>query len=253
MSKTRSRRDRRRAAPPEASGVCPECGAEYVAGVETCADCHVPLVPALSHLRLASADGLEEVGRPFDGDLADEMSAALANAGIPHHTTGALSLAMVFVRPGDMEEARVVYDGVIAVAEFVAEGEASGEVPRARDLDPDGPMSEAGPREEPAALTTALVLGTVVAGCYALAGSRPSALGALTLLLAFLATLSWKRDGRIVREASQDWEREEAQRLAERDADPRRDAIEANHGDSIGGAWLGDPASGATPAARGPR
>lgn len=85
MSRTRSRRQRRADDDQTAAAACPLCGAEYLAGVESCSDCHVALVaPAPEAERLASAEGLVWVGGPFDAAAARTLADAFALDRIPH-------------------------------------------------------------------------------------------------------------------------------------------------------------------------
>jgi hypothetical protein len=66
--------------------VCPQCGAEYVPGIATCADCTVALVePILPTGRLTSQDGLEWVNTVVGASFARAYAAVLDAAAIPHH------------------------------------------------------------------------------------------------------------------------------------------------------------------------
>ncbi|MEM1056274.1 MAG: hypothetical protein AAGI52_12180 [Bacteroidota bacterium] len=89
MSRTRSRRDRRsnrQADRHTAAAVCPECGAEFVAGAEACSDCGVPLVaPTRAGERLHSPDGLVSVGPAFSEDISWPLAEALTDSGLDHH------------------------------------------------------------------------------------------------------------------------------------------------------------------------
>ncbi len=124
MPKTRSRHSRQRL---DAAAHCPTCAAEYVAGVETCADCGAALVPGPApeaSATLPFSDDLvvlTETEQARVIELADDLTAG----GVPHHARP-LSLAVssptadflagvnpmwqVLVRPEDLSRAQRYID-----------------------------------------------------------------------------------------------------------------------------------------------
>ncbi len=77
---------------------CPECGAEYVPGVDRCADCDVPLVhelPGEDH----EATPYETVFETSETDVIPVIKSLLQSADIPYRTEGE---AMMNLFPSDL-------------------------------------------------------------------------------------------------------------------------------------------------------
>src|SRR5205823_1317985 len=68
---------------PMSTRFCPDCGAEYLADVDECADC---LVPLMGGTAAADSDGGDEVVYELDDwepDLLEQLAQALARNAIP--------------------------------------------------------------------------------------------------------------------------------------------------------------------------
>ena len=84
MAKTQSRRERRRADRFTPVRLCPRCGAEYLAHVDTCTDCRVALFdPAADAGPLAPEAEMCMVFETTDPPHAQFVAACLQRAGIP--------------------------------------------------------------------------------------------------------------------------------------------------------------------------
>ena len=72
---------------PVATKLCPACGAEYVAGVTSCADCQVPLVDELPPAAVLGEESDEDLVYELNDWTADEravLEMKLNGASIPH-------------------------------------------------------------------------------------------------------------------------------------------------------------------------
>lgn len=121
MPRTRSRRDRLE----DAAAVCPTCGAEFVAGVEACSDCRMPLVaPTPLGARLPTAEELVPLEGLYSADLARPLADALERRGLDHHLDAQSAtdadggrptyLFEVYVRPEDKAAAQAIRQEVEA-------------------------------------------------------------------------------------------------------------------------------------------
>ena len=123
MAKTQSRRERQRHIREGDTRLCPSCGAEFVARVETCSDCHIALVDPPEPLApLAMAVGLYEVFHSTRPQSIRDATDALTLARIPHRLhdervsfqgefgTSALVSLSVLVREEDLPEAGRIID-----------------------------------------------------------------------------------------------------------------------------------------------
>ena len=102
--------------------ICPECGAEYVRGIEECADCSVPLAHAADvHAADGPAPEWTELMVVTDETEAQLIRGYLESEGVPCNleslvfhaepfTFGPLSKVRLHVPAGDVDRARRLLD-----------------------------------------------------------------------------------------------------------------------------------------------
>lgn len=102
---------------------CPECGAEYREGFVECADCEVPLTPAMPEE--PSHDGEPTVGilRTADATLLPVLKSVLAAAEIPFSVQGDESSGLFPFGPAELVPDGRRFGAVIRVPKS-REGEA---------------------------------------------------------------------------------------------------------------------------------
>jgi hypothetical protein len=106
---------------------CPECGSEFLAGIESCSDCAVPLVPQApcGEDEMIFDDPLVPATEVWNPAEAEIVSALLQAHGIPcllkaenqyaveaTYTIGPLARRRLLVRESDLDRAREILQAV---------------------------------------------------------------------------------------------------------------------------------------------
>lgn len=236
MARTRSRRDT-----PDhrtAAAVCPDCGAEFVAGVETCSDCGVTLAaPSGPAERLTSNGGLVRIGHPFNSAFGRSLAEAFDGARIAHYFepssteeqnefgTSLVYRFEAFVRPEASEEATRLFQGLHITTSSEERENAMVEEPSLREfalagadsLDDEEPLPSGGALFH--SLTLPLWLGALHGFRVGSPLSRLIALGAVIVAIG-LHMYAWSLNRR--------WTRERARQVRD-----KRYALEAKDWDLI--------------------
>ncbi|MEM6328379.1 MAG: hypothetical protein AAF791_14795 [Bacteroidota bacterium] len=145
MSRTRSRRDGPDRA--RAAAICPDCGAEFIAGITACSDCGGSLVaPRPDAERLTSPEGLVPVGGAFGPGVGREVAAAFDRGGIAHYLEpvheevqgefGPVPIYqfVAYVRPEEYETALRLYHDLDGGTSREETSHTSAQPPSLRDL-----------------------------------------------------------------------------------------------------------------------
>jgi hypothetical protein len=75
---------------------CPDCGAEYRPEIRECADCGVPLVPALPPEQVPEPDAkIVPVFRTTDATVLPIVTSLLESAGIEYYVQGEEALGLI--------------------------------------------------------------------------------------------------------------------------------------------------------------
>lgn len=125
---------------------CPDCGAEYRPEIVECAECHVPLVPALPEGVAPDPDAkLVPVFRTTDPMELPLVTSLLDSAGIQYYVQGGEALGLIPLGPMGGAVARAELGAIVhvhdedaeSVREMLAEIKAG-----ATELREDAPVDE---------------------------------------------------------------------------------------------------------------
>ncbi len=131
---------------------CPDCGAEYQPEIHECAECHVPLVPALPEEDAPTPDAkIVPVFRTTDSMVLPIVTALIESAGIEYFVQGAEALSLIPVGAAGSSVSRASLGAIVhvheedaaSVREILAEAEQGGlgvdDFTATRTPDPDDP------------------------------------------------------------------------------------------------------------------
>jgi len=131
---------------------CPDCGAEYQPEIHECAECHVPLVPALPEEDAPTPDAkIVPVFRTTDSMVLPIVTALIESAGIEYFVQGAEALSLIPVGAAGSSVSRASLGAIVhvheedaaSVREILAAAEQGGlgvdDFTATRAPDPDDP------------------------------------------------------------------------------------------------------------------
>jgi hypothetical protein len=97
---------------------CPDCGAEYRPEVRVCAECHVPLVPALPEEEAPTPDAkIVPVFRTTDAVLLPIVTSLIESAGIEYFVQGEEALSLIPVGSAGSSVSRASLGAIVHVPE----------------------------------------------------------------------------------------------------------------------------------------
>jgi hypothetical protein len=97
---------------------CPDCGAEYQPEIHECAECHVPLVPALPEEDAPTPDAkIVPVFRTTDSMVLPIVTALIESAGIEYFVQGAEALSLIPVGAAGSSVSRASLGAIVHVHE----------------------------------------------------------------------------------------------------------------------------------------
>jgi len=97
---------------------CPDCGAEYRPEVQKCAECGVPLVPALPEEEAPTPDArIVPVFRTTDSNLLPIVTSLIESAGIEYFVQGGEALGLLPVGSMGSSVSRASLDAIVHVHE----------------------------------------------------------------------------------------------------------------------------------------
>ena len=97
---------------------CPDCGAEYRPEIHECAECHVPLVPALPEEDAPTPDAkIVPVFRTTDAMVLPIVTALIESAGIEYFVQGAEALSLIPVGAAGSSVSRASLGAIVHVHE----------------------------------------------------------------------------------------------------------------------------------------